>query len=86
MIKLKLFKLREMLTNALRELVNELFLEIFFYGKEIITVNPPEVWPDYTLPTRGLKLITLPTCTSIRYPPRYPPHPQTIEKHPFMPN
>ena len=28
--------------------------------KGIITANPPEVWPVYTLPTRGSKLITLP--------------------------
>ena len=35
----------------------------------IIAVNPPELWPVCTLPTRGIKLITLPPCTSIRYPP-----------------
>ena len=27
----------------------------------ISTVNPPGVWPVFTLPTRGLKLYTLPT-------------------------
>ena len=27
----------------------------------IITVNPSVVWPVFTLPTRGLKLYTLPT-------------------------
>ena len=27
----------------------------------IITANPPGVWPVFTLPTRGLKLYTLPT-------------------------
>ena len=27
----------------------------------IITTNPPGVWPVFTLPTRGLKLYTLPT-------------------------
>ena len=27
----------------------------------IIIENPPEVWPIYALPTRGSKLITLPT-------------------------
>ena len=27
----------------------------------IITVNPPEVRPENTMPTRGSKLITLPT-------------------------
>ena len=35
----------------------------------IITVNLLEVWPVFTLPTRGIKLITLPPYTSIRYPP-----------------
>ena len=35
----------------------------------IITVNPPEVWLVCALPTRGSTLITLPTCTSIHYPP-----------------
>ena len=40
-------------------------LSLFIYG--IITVNPLEVWPVYALPTRGSKLITLPTCTSICY-------------------
>ena len=34
----------------------------------ITTVNPPEERPVFALPTRGLKLITLPTWTSIRYP------------------
>ena len=29
--------------------------------KKIITVNPFVVWPVFTLPTRGLKLYTLPT-------------------------
>ena len=29
--------------------------------KGIITANPPGVWPVFTLPTRGLKLYTLPT-------------------------
>ena len=38
-------------------------------SKGIITVNPPELWPVCTLPTRGIKLITLPPCTSICYPP-----------------
>ena len=37
--------------------------------KWIIAVNPPELLPVCTLPTRGIKLITLPPCTSIRYPP-----------------
>ena len=32
---------------------------IFIFG--LITVNPPEVRPVFALPTRGLKLITLPT-------------------------
>ena len=27
----------------------------------ISTVNPPGVWPVFTLPTRGLRLYTLPT-------------------------
>ena len=39
---------------------------VFFLG--IITVNPPEIRPVYALLTRGLKLYTLPTGTSIRYP------------------
>ena len=29
--------------------------------KRIITINPFVVWPVFTLPTRGLKLYTLPT-------------------------
>ena len=29
--------------------------------KGIITANPPGVWPVFTLPTRDLKLYTLPT-------------------------
>ena len=40
-----------------------------FKKQGIIAVNPPELWPVCTLPTRGIKLITLPACTSIRYPP-----------------
>ena len=41
----------------------------FFWGVGgIITVNPPEVWPVFILPTRSLKLYTLPTWTSICYP------------------
>ena len=35
-------------------IVNNLF-------KGITTVNPPEERPVFALPTRGLKLITLPT-------------------------
>ena len=31
--------------------------------KKIITVNPPEVRPVFTLPTRGLKFYILPTWT-----------------------
>ena len=27
----------------------------------VIAANPPGVWPVFTLPTRGLKLYTLPT-------------------------
>ena len=36
--------------------------------KGIITVNPPVVRPIFTLPTRSLKLYTIPTWTSIYYP------------------
>ena len=40
-------------------------MEIAFFLKKknfgIITVNPPEVRPENTMPTRGSKLITLPT-------------------------
>ena len=44
-------------------------LNEFYKKKEgIITANPLEVWPVCALPTRGSKLITLPTCISIRYP------------------
>ena len=43
------------------------FVPLIFFG--IITVNPSEFWPVYTLPIRDIKLITLPPCTSIRYPP-----------------
>ena len=55
----------------------------FFLG--IITTNPPEVWPIWALPTLDLKLITLPPCTSIRYPPppRLPTWPLDIRKTPF---
>ena len=35
----------------------------------IITVNPPEIWSVCTLLAHGLKLITLPSCISICYPP-----------------
>ena len=48
----------------------------------IITVTPLVIWLVFTLPTRGLKLYALPTWTSIHYP----PHPQTLEKHPFIKN
>ena len=34
--------------------------------KGIITVNPPGVRPVYTIPTRGSKLITLPTWGAFR--------------------
>ena len=36
----------------------------YFIG--IITVNPPEVRPDNTMPTRSSKLITLPTWGAFR--------------------
>ena len=39
--------------------VRSKFMCFLFLG--IITVNPPEVRPVFALPTRGLKLITLPT-------------------------
>ena len=56
---------------------------IYFFG--IITVNPPEVWPVCALPACGSKLIILPTCTSICYPP--PPRLLTslsdVRKTPF---
>ena len=29
--------------------------------KGVITLNPPVVWPEIALPTRGLKSVTLPT-------------------------
>ena len=29
--------------------------------KGVITLNLPVVWPEITLPTRGLKSVTLPT-------------------------
>ena len=39
-------------------------------------------WPICALPTRGSKLITLPTCTSIRYlpPPPVPTSPSDVRK------
>ena len=37
------------------------FLVKDYYRIGISTVNPPGVWPVFTLPTRGLKLYTLPT-------------------------
>ena len=50
----------------------------------IITVNPHEVWPVCTLPTHGIKLITLPPCTSIRYPPpSLPTWPSDVTLTPF---
>ena len=51
----------------------------------IITVNPPEVWPVCSLPIRGLKLIILPPCSSIRYPPppRLPTWPSDVSLTPF---
>ena len=60
------------------------------YRKQILGLarlflKKKKVWHVYAFPTRGSKLITLPICTSICYP-HYPPHPQTLEKHPFMPN
>ena len=49
--------------------LNSLFIflktHVYFLFFGIITVNPPELWSDCTLSTRGIKLITLPPCTSI---------------------
>ena len=50
-------------------LLIKLILDLYmiFFNKKItlflgiISVNPPEVRPVFALPTRGLKLITLPT-------------------------
>ena len=45
--------LKQKKSNIIRSILN------LYFG--IITVNPPEVRPDNTMPTRGSKLITLPT-------------------------
>ena len=44
---------------SLRRGMVVLSIALQFLG--IITANPPGVWPVFTLPTRGLKLYTLPT-------------------------
>ena len=57
------------------KLISSTFLA-FNFG--IVTVNPPEVWPVFTLPTRGIKLITLPPLYFNPLPSRCPPDPQTL--------
>ena len=44
--------------------------------------KPPEIWPVCALPTCGLKLYTLSSCTSTCYPP-LPTSPSDVRKTPF---
>ena len=52
--------------NKFQEIEAHIVLTLFFFFFWLIKANPPEIWPVCALPTRGSKLITLPTWGAFR--------------------